>query len=135
MGNQQVSVGTDRRAGIQQQLLERDGALRHATGVLDDQDIASHQLRPGDAGELVVGEVPGLDTEQHADGRAFHVRFANLWVQLSRCQEGLGMLGVIGQDVAAESDLSARLINALAHLQRRQPGEVVNMGVQQCRLV
>lgn len=54
-------------------------------------------------------------------------------VQLGRCNEGLGVLGVIGQDVAAELDLTARLVNALAHLQRLQPGEVVDMGMQQRR--
>ena len=88
-------------------------------------------MRAGDAGELVVRKVPGLDAKQHAQGRAFHVRFADPGVQRGRCQKGLGVLGVIGQDVAAELDLTARLMNSLAHLQRFQPGEVVHMGVQQ----
>lgn len=37
------------------------------------------------------------------------------------------------QHVVAERDLAARLTDALAHLQRFQPGELVEMGVQQRR--
>jgi hypothetical protein len=103
--------------------------------MLHDQDIAGHQLRASDAGELVGGEVPGLDAKQHADGEAFHVRFSAHGTQWGRCQEGLGVLRVIAQDLCAEIDLTARLVNALAHLQSLQLGEVVDMGVQQlCRL-
>jgi hypothetical protein len=58
---------------------------------------------------------------------------ADLGVQLCRCQKRFGVLGVIAQDVGAEFHLAARLVDALAHLQRFEPGEVIPMGAQQRR--
>ena len=131
--DQQVGIGTRWRARVEQQLLEGNGALRHATGVFDDQRVAGHQLRPGHAGELVVGEIPGLNAKQHAHRAAFHMRLPDLGVQLGRRQKGLGVFGVVGQDVGAELDFTTRFGDALAHFKRFQPGKVVHMGVHQCR--
>ena len=41
------------------------------------------------------------------------------------------MFGVIGQYVGAEHHFSARLADALSHLQRCQPREVIHVGAQQ----
>ena len=83
MGDEQVGVEADRRAGVEQQLLECDRALRHDAGVLHHQRIAGHQVRAGDARELVIGEVPGLDAEDHADRAALHVRLALVGLSLT----------------------------------------------------
>ena len=75
--------------------------MRHDAGVLHHQDVARHQMRTGDAGKLVVGKVPGLDAEDHADRAALHMGFADGRMELHRRQEALGVLGVVGEDVAS----------------------------------
>jgi hypothetical protein len=131
VGDQQVGVGAFRGAGVVQQLLEGDRALRYATGVLDDQHVAGHQLRARHARQLVVREVPRLHAEQHAERAALHVRMADLGIELRRRQELLGVLRVVGQDVRAELHFAARLVDALAHLERCQLGEIVDMRAHQ----
>ena len=130
--DQQVGVSPCRRTRIEQQFFEGDGALRHTTSVFDNQRIASHQLGPGHAGELVVGEIPGLNAQQHAHRAAFHVRLPDLGVQLGRRQKKLGIVGVNGQDVGAELHLATCLVDKLAHFQCLQLGKVVHVGLQQC---
>ncbi len=76
MRDQKVGVKTGGRAGFDPELLEGNRALRHDAGVLDHQHVARHQVRPRDAGQLVVRKIPRLDTEDHADRAAFHVRLA-----------------------------------------------------------
>ena len=99
--DQQVGVEADWRAGFDQQLFEGDRALRHDACVLHHQGVARHQMRAGDSRQLVVGEVPGLDAEDDTDRAAFHVGFADGRVQLHRCEEALGVLGVVGEDPAS----------------------------------
>ncbi len=97
--DQKIGVEAGGCAGVDPQLLEGDGALRHDACVLHQQDIAGHQVRTGDPGKLVVGEVPGLHAEDHADRAALHVSFAERRMELHRSQETLGVLGVVGEDV------------------------------------
>ena len=80
--DQKIGVQADRRARLDQELLEGDRALRHDAGVLHHQDVARHQVGTGDPGQLVVGEVPGLDAEDHADRAALHVGFADGRIEL-----------------------------------------------------
>ena len=70
MADEQVGVGTRRRTRFLPQPLECERALRHALGVLHQNDIARHQVRPREPRELVVREVPWLHSEEHADRRA-----------------------------------------------------------------
>jgi hypothetical protein len=76
MRDQQVGVGARRRTRLPPQLLKGDGALRHAPRVLHHHDIARHQVGRGKTRELVVGKVPGLDAEEHAERAAFDHGFA-----------------------------------------------------------
>lgn len=46
------------------------------------------------------------------------MRFADGRMQFLRSQEALGVFSVVGEDIGAELDLAARLIDALAHLKR-----------------
>jgi hypothetical protein len=46
-------------------------------------------------------------------------------------QETLGVLGVIGEDARAEFDLSARLVDALAHLERHDVRQFANLRVHE----
>jgi hypothetical protein len=76
MRNQKVGVGAGWRPRLQPKLLEGDGALRHALRVLHYDDIARHQIGRREARELVIGKVPGLDAEKHAERAAFNLGFA-----------------------------------------------------------
>jgi hypothetical protein len=120
-------------AGVEQQFLEGDRALRHAAGVLDDERVAGHQMRARHACELVEREVPWLDAEQDAERAALHVRMPDLGVELGGSQELFTVLRVVGQDVRAEVDLAAGLVDAFAHFQRRQLREVVDVVMHQLR--
>jgi len=57
------------------------------------------------------------------------VCFASLGVELCRREKGLGVLGVVRQDVGAELHLAARLIDALDRVQCRELGEVIDVSV------
>ena len=70
------------------------------------QDVARHQMRPGDARELIVGKVPGLDAKDHADRAALHVSFAEGGLEFDVGEETLGVLRIIGQNVGAELHFS-----------------------------
>src|SRR5271157_5499261 len=76
MRDQKVGVGARWRTSLQPKFLESDGALWNARRVLHHNDIASHQIGGGKAGELVVGKVPRLDAEEHAEGDTFDLSFA-----------------------------------------------------------
>ena len=121
--DQKIGVQTDGRAGVDPEFLEGDGALRHAAGMLDHQNIARHQMRTRDARKLVVGEVPWLDAEDHPDRAALHMALAQGRMQFFIRKEALGILGVVGEDLGAELHLAARLVDALAHLQRHDVGQ------------
>ena len=125
--DQKVGVQTDGRARLDQKLLEGDRALRHDACVLHQHDVARHQMRTGDPGKLVVGKVPGLHAEDHADRAALHMAFAETRMQLHRRQEALGVLGVIGEDVRAELHLAAGFADPLAHFERHRVRELVGL--------
>ena len=129
--DQKIGVEADGRARVDQQFLEGNGALRHDAGVLHQQGVARHQMRTGDPGKLVIGKVPGLDAEDHADRAALHVAFAERRMEFLVGQEMLGILGVVGEDLGAELDFSARLVDALAHLQRHGVGQILHPVVHQ----
>jgi len=131
MRDQEVRVRAHRRARVNQQLLESNRTLRHAACVLDNQHVTRHQLRPCDACKLIIRKVPRLHTEQHAEWARFHMGFADLRVELRRRQERFGMPRVVVENVGAEIGFSACLVNPLAHFERRQSGEFVNVCAQQ----
>ena len=95
--------------------------------MLHYQRIAGHQVRPRDAGQLIIGEIPWLDAEDYANGAALHVCLAVGRMELHRSQKALTILRIVGEDVRAERDLAASLIHELAHLKGRVPGEFVDV--------
>ena len=105
MRDQQVGVRARRRTRLQPQLLKCDGALRNAPRVLHHDDIARHQIGRGKTRELVVGKVPGLDAEEHAERAAFDLCFARTRLEVFWREEALGVLGVVVDDVRAEHAL------------------------------
>ena len=76
----EISRFVYRPAGAPASVSSFSKAIAHCgthAGMLDHQHVAGHQVRPGDARELVVGEVPGLDAEDHADRAALHMGLAD----------------------------------------------------------
>ena len=130
VADQQIGIEADRRARLGQHLFERDRALRHDPGMFHHHRIARHQMRAGDAGKLVIGEIPRLDAEDHADRAALHMRFAIGRVERDGREEALRILGVIGHDPRAELDFAPRLADALAHLGGHDAGEFVGARVE-----
>ena len=110
--------------------LRRFGALRR---VLEQDRVADHQVRPGEAGHLVVREVPGHDPEQGAEGAATDHRGALAAEQLDRlvCHQTLGVVGVETVDFGREVSLHQGLLDRLAHLADDDLGELpAALGVQ-----
>jgi len=86
--------------------------------VLHDHRVADHQVQPGDAGELIIGVVPRLDAEDHAERGVLDHSLTTGDCQILGRQEGLGVVGIIFEDVGADVDLTASLGDELAHLKR-----------------
>ena len=86
--------------------------------MLEDDGVPDQEVRTGEAGDLVVGEVPRHDPEQHAEGAATDQRRSVAGEQLDRLirHQLLGVVRVEGVDVAREVDLAERLLERLAHL-------------------
>ena len=86
--------------------------------MLQDNHVPDHQVRTGEAGHLVVREVPRHDPEQDAKRAATHYRGSVAGEQLDRLirHQLLGVVCVEAVYVAGEVDLAERLLNRLAHL-------------------
>ena len=97
------------------------------------QDVAGHQMGTRDPRKLVIGEIPGLHTEDHPHRAALHVGFANGWIEFCGRKEALGVLGVIGENSGTELHLSASLADPLAHLQRHDARELIGPFMQDRR--
>ena len=69
-------VGAVGEAGVEEDLLDRRGRLRALRRVLEQDRVADDQVRAGEAGDLVVREVPRHDAEQHAERAAADERGA-----------------------------------------------------------
>ena len=129
--NQEIGVKPGRRARVRPKLFEGNRALRHASGVLDQQHVAGHQVRTRDAGELVVGKIPGFHAEDHTDWTALHMTLAESRMQLDIGKEALGILGVVAKDIRAELHFALRFSYALAHFQSHRVRQLIDPLVHQ----
>ena len=127
VGGVDVLVGARGEAGVVEDLLHRLGRFGALRRVLEQDRVADHQVRPGEAGDLVVGEVPGHDPEQDPEGAAADDRGALAGESLDRLvgHQVLGVVGVEGVDVAREVDLAERLLDRLAHLADDDLGQLL----------
>ena len=71
-----VDVRVRGEAGVVVDRLDRGGRLRALRRVLEQDRVADDEVRAGEARDLVVGEVPRHDPEEHADGAAADERGA-----------------------------------------------------------
>ena len=104
-----IGPGGDPRVLVH--LLDRRGRLGALRRRLEQDRVADDQVRAGEAGHLVVGEVPGHDPDQRAHRAPPDHRCAVAGEQIDRLvrEELLGPLGVVAVDVAAEIDLAEGL--------------------------
>lgn len=86
--------------------------------MLEQQDVAHHQLRPGYTRNLVVRKIPRLDAEEHADWFDVH-GCAGRFRERARLQIGLRMLCVVVENTRRRFHFLARFADAFAHLQRQ----------------
>src|SRR4051794_9905034 len=128
-----VLVGALGKTGVVEDLLHRRGRFRALRRVLEQDRVADHQVRPGEAGDLVVGEVPGHDPEEHPVGAAADHRAALAAEQFDRLigHQVLGVVGVEAVDFRREVDLHQGLLDRLAHLADDDFGQLpAALGVQ-----
>jgi hypothetical protein len=114
---EEVRVGAVGSASLFEERDKSQRALWNRGRMLHHDDVADHQIRGDEARELIVREVPGLDAEEHADRTALDGCVAGVWSKCLRRQEAFGALGVVVDDVGAESDFTAAFGDELAHLQ------------------
>src|ERR1700722_11750228 len=124
--DQQVGISAECRTCLHPQLLKRDGALRNAACMFHHNDITRHQVGRGKARKLVVGKVPRLDAEEHAERAAFDFCFARTRLEVLWCEEAFGVFGIVVDDVRAEHHFAAGLVNELAHFERHRASELVD---------
>ncbi len=113
-----VHVGAGREARVEEDLLDRGGGLGAQLGVLEQDRVADHEVRAGEASDLVVREVPRHDAEQHPERRAADDRRAIAREELDRLvlEEVRRVVGVVLVDRRGEVGLAERLRDRLAHL-------------------
>ena len=136
VGRVDVDVGALGEAGVVEDPLHRLRGLRALRRVLEQDRVADDQVRAGEAGHLVVGEVPRHDPEQDAEGRAADQRGAVALEQVDRLvgEQLLGVVGVEVVDRLAELDLALGLLDRLAHLAHDDVRELVRaVGVEPAR--
>lgn len=101
--------------------------------MLEHDGVAEGEVRGGEPGDLVGGEVPRHDAEEHADRAAADDRAAGTGGDVHGLvgEVLLGVVGVVVVDVHTEVDLTLRLVARLAHLPHDAVRQLVTvLGVQ-----
>ncbi|SIH88655.1 Uncharacterised protein [Mycobacteroides abscessus subsp. abscessus] len=94
--------------------------------MLEEDRVPEREVRGGEAGDLVVGEVPRHDAEQGAHGLAPDPRGPILGsAQRFVGHERLGVVGEVPVDVRAQGHLALALGHRLAHLELDHLGELL----------
>src|SRR5580698_3777810 len=91
--------------------------------MFDEHHIARHQMRTGKASQLIIRVDPGLNAEQHAEGRIFKKSVASARVELLRRKERFGFIREVLQDGSAQLHLSSALRDSLSHFQCGEASE------------
>ena len=126
VGGEDVHVGAVRGAGVGEDLLHGQRGLGALRGVLEQDRVAVHQVRRGEAGDLVVGEVPRHDAQQHTHALLADQRgAAGCDLQLLIRQELLAVGRVVAVDRDGDVDFLAGLEDRLAHFAGDDRGQLV----------
>ena len=118
-------VGAVGEAGVGHHRLDRLCRLGALMRRLQQDRVADHEIRAGEACHLVVGEVPRHDPDQRADRRLADQGRPVSGKQLDWLvrEQFLRAVGVEAVDVGAEVDLAERLLHRLAHLANDDLGQ------------
>ena len=116
VGGVDVDVHAVGKARVLEHLLECGGGLRRDLGVLENDAIAVHQVRAGEACDLVDRVVPRHDAQERAQRQAADHGLAARHVDLLVCGMLRGVVRVELQDVAGEVHLPLTLRDGLTHL-------------------
>lgn len=124
VGGEDVEVSPVGQTRVEEHLLKCAGGERDGLGVLDDHGVAQHEVRDGEARDLIAGVVPGHDTQQGPDRAGLHDRTALTTGHQLLLREQCGALvRVVVEDRRAVLDLVGPLGERLAHLQPHGRGQ------------
>src|SRR5258705_13622837 len=111
-----MRVSASRRSRIGEELLKRKRALRDRRCMLDEENIAGHQLGRGKSRELIVGIVPGLNADQHAERGVFKARVPDFRFDDPWRKERLRIVCIVLKNGGTKLDLTTAFGDPLAHL-------------------
>ena len=122
-----VHVGAGREARVEEDLLHGGSGLGALAGMLEQDRVADNEVRAGEAGDLVVREVPRHDAKQNPERGAADDRRAIAGEELDRLvlQEVRRMVGVVPVDVRGKVNLGERLTDRLPHLAHDEIGQLL----------
>src|SRR5438270_434363 len=112
-------------AGVAEDLLDGEGALRNAARVLEQADVPGHEGRSGETEDLPEREVPGHDGEHRAEWLEPLLGPARVGLDGLRSEVALGVLRIVAAAIGALLDLGDGGLAQLSHLQRHQAAESV----------
>ncbi len=132
----QVLERSRREPGTREEVVEHRRGLRHVAGVLEQDGVAGKQLRRCNTYDLVVGEVPRLDRQQHPEGLADDLDLAlrgRGYRDLLGLKQRLPPVGVVLKDVGRQVDFGLCLCDYLPHLEGQQLCVPLPVGAKQFR--
>ena len=104
---------------------DRQGALRHVRGLLEQTNVAGHQRRRGETKDLPERKIPWHDRQHDTQRLEMHVAFRSVSFDNLICEMSLGVLSVIATNPGALLDFLHGGLDGLSHLSRHQPREIV----------
>ncbi len=110
---------------------KRLSTVRHDARMFGDHRVPRRQVRSQDAHQLVVREVPRLNSHQYTDGVMLDPRVAEVGFILYRCQKLFRVVGVIAGDLRAQFHLVATLFDELTHLLTGNFGQILRAFLNQ----
>ncbi len=126
----QVDHGAVGHAGLAEYRLDGVGAGGDVLGVLHHGGVAGEEGRGEEADDLPEREVPGHNGEDRAEALVADAARPGRARDRHRLKPAGAEVGGGAAGGGAFTDLAARLVDGLAHLQRHQAGVVLDMGVE-----
>ncbi len=115
-GNKQVGPCAFRRAGFTHQMGKRLGAVRYDAGMFRQHRVTCGQVRRQHTHQLIVREVPRLNSHDDANRMMFYPRVAKLGFIRHRGKKLLRVIRIIASDLRTQFDFATALLDELAHL-------------------
>ena len=109
------------KAGVAEDLLDRERAARHVGRVLEHRGVARHQRRRGETEDLPERKIPRHHREDDAERIEAHVAARGVGLARLLGKKRLGVIRIVFARPRALLDLGLALDDRLTHLQRHQP--------------